>query len=399
MNTNCEKCGNRLIPIEESFQCERQCPDCGKNFYVFEVAEGGKGMQVRKGDRVFATPGAIKMSLDVEQSSGRFTRSGISYFAQMLYYRHQAKSPEQVHQMIDNFQEEAAAILERSPILNGLSFTRDEDVQIIIDTVTAHPNSVEHFALEALGGSIRCKNCLEENGVEEVIFAMSRLMNARSMIIFKDVLEKHVWSGYLVRSLRDILHVWRENKENDSESFWQDTLLSNSLVLSQVFSFPVVVFHDQAYVGGKGIENRGGRIVDFLLKNPVSENILLIEIKTPKSRLLGSLYRESTYNVHNDLSGAIIQVSTQRDSLIKEYHTLLSKELAKGQEGFQALNPHCLVISGNYQKEIMSCSPEEIPAKRNSFELYRNGLKDIQIITYDELFQKIEILLKMFEDA
>ena len=124
----------------------------------------------------------------------------------------------------------------------------------------------------------------------------------------------------------------------------------------------------------------------------MSENILLIEIKTPESRLLGSSYRETVYSIHNDLTGSIIQVSTQRDSLIKDYTALFYKEIVNNQRGFQALHPHCLVIAGNLDKEIGDDS-----IKRNSFELFRNGLKDVQVITYDELFYKIEVLLRLFE--
>jgi len=34
--------------------------------------------------------------------------------------------------------------------------------------------------------------------------------------------------------------------------------------------------------------------------------------------------------------------------------------------------------------------------KKNSFEIFRRDLKDIEIVTYDELFGKIELLLNLF---
>jgi hypothetical protein len=387
----CEQCGNRLTIIEASFQCERKCQDCGKNFYICEVGENGQGMKIMEGDRVLASAGAINISLEREITTSRFSRHGISWYAQTLYYMHQVQQLEEVKHMLSKFEEEAVSILKMSPLLGDLDLCKDEDGAKIIEIVTSTPNTREHFAYEMLMGSMYSKTCIDENNAQEAILAMSRLMNARSMIIFKDTFEKLIWSGYLVGDLKDLLKTWETNKDNKDEKFWEEVFCSNQLVLSQVFSFPVTIFQNQAYVGGKGINNVGGNYVDFLIKNPISENILLLEIKTPKSQLLvNKPYRKSVYSIHSDLVGAVIQVSTQRDSLLKEYHQLKNNY----QRGFQALHPQCLVIAGNLDKEVM-----DDPIKRNSFELFRNGLKDVQIITYDELFCKIKILLDLFEST
>ena len=63
------------------------------------------------------------------------------------------------------------------------------------------------------------------------------------------------------------LAIWETNKDNDDEEFWQTTLSQNSFVFSQIFSFPVVVLGGKVYVGGKGIDNRGGNLLDFLCAN------------------------------------------------------------------------------------------------------------------------------------
>ena len=53
-------------------------------------------------------------------------------------------------------------------------------------------------------------------------------------------------------------------------------------------------------------------------------------------------------------------------------------------------NPRCIVIIGNAEKELSSVS------KRRSFELFRANLKDVEIVTYDELFKKAETLATLF---
>jgi hypothetical protein len=190
-----------------------------------------------------------------------------------------------------------------------------------------------------------------------------------------------------ISNLKSVLTVWLENKENADEEFWQTTIGQNSFVLSQVFSFPVIVLKGKAYVGGKGIENSGGNLVDFLCARHLTRNSVLIEIKTPKTKILSSKYREDIYNISDEVSGSIIQIANYKDALTKEYDRLVNRSSGD----FEVFNPPCLVILGNLEEELTS------PKQKKSFELFRNGLKDVQIITYDELFKKVEILVNLLE--
>jgi hypothetical protein len=142
-----------------------------------------------------------------------------------------------------------------------------------------------------------------------------------------------------------------------------------------------------AYTGGKKMDNTGGTLVDFLLINNLSQNTALVEIKTPKTKLLGSLYRGGIYNTSPEINGAVLQISNYKDFFTKDYYRLKSES---GKE-FYAFNPQCVVIAGTLETEIIE------PPQKKSFELFRNGLKDIQLITYDELFGKIQILIELLE--
>lgn len=149
----------------------------------------------------------------------------------------------------------------------------------------------------------------------------------------------------------------------------------------------MVVIEDKAYVGGKGVENKGGNILDFLCANHLTTNVALVEIKTPKTKLLGSQYRGDIFNVSSEVSGAMIQVSNYRDSLCKEYDHLVN---ASGTY-YEVFSPKCMVILGNAKSELTT------KRQRKSLELFRNGLKDVEIITFDELFGKVEMLLNLLE--
>ena len=189
-----------------------------------------------------------------------------------------------------------------------------------------------------------------------------------------------------ISSLKNALALWEKNKTNSAEEFWQKKLKENAFVLSQVFSSPVVIIKGKAYVGGKGIENTGGNVLDFLCANELTRNTLLIEIKTPLTPLLGSLYRDDIHNVTTELAGAVMQVSNSKDALLKNCHTLKADSTSK----FEAFNPPCVVVAGNTGELNDNL-------RLRSFELFRNGLKDVSIITYDELFAKIRNLVDLLE--
>ena len=165
-------------------------------------------------------------------------------------------------------------------------------------------------------------------------------------------------------------------------------LTENSFVLSQVFSVPVIMFEGKVYMGGKGFSNTGGKVIDFLYANQLTKNTALIEIKTPKTKILGSRYRDDVYAPSPEISGALIQIANYRNILLKKFDSIKSESSKKDIEAF---NPLCLLIVGNMQKEFSDVT------QQHSFELFRQNQREVQIITFDELFTKIKMLVDLIE--
>lgn len=187
-------------------------------------------------------------------------------------------------------------------------------------------------------------------------------------------------------NLKRLLTVWEENTDNNSESFWQRTFGDNSWVLSQIFASPFLDFQQEAYVGGKTVENKEGKVVDFIYQNGLSREVALIEIKTPNTRLLSTEYRTGVYSIHSDLTGSIIQVLGYKEQIIRDYAQL---RLDYERE-FKVFSPKCVVIAG----KLKGLNEKQL----QSFEIYRKELKNVTIITYDELFQKVQMLLKLLSE-
>jgi len=191
-----------------------------------------------------------------------------------------------------------------------------------------------------------------------------------------------------LQSLKSALSIWEANINNSDEEFWQTTLSENSFVLEQAFSWPTSIVKGKAYIGGKSVFNAGGNLIDFLMKNTLTQSAALVEIKTPSTRLLGSEYRSGIYNVSNELSGSIMQTLNYKHSLQEDFSSL-----TKGHADlFSSFNPQCAVIIGNSKNELKHQNMTK------SFELYRHQFPGVTVITYDELFSKTRNLIHLLEN-
>jgi hypothetical protein len=187
-------------------------------------------------------------------------------------------------------------------------------------------------------------------------------------------------------NLKKVLDIWESNRLNASEEFWQKVLTEHSFVLSQVFSSPVILFREKAYVGGKGLSNTGGKFIDYLFTNRLTKNAALIEIKTPMTALIGGMYRDDVFSPSTEISGAVLQLTNYRNVLIRKFDSLLDEG-----DKIEIFSPTCLLIAGTLDRELND------RMRRNSFEMYRANLRDVQLITFDELFSKLRILVDLLE--
>jgi hypothetical protein len=77
-----------------------------------------------------------------------------------------------------------------------------------------------------------------------------------------------------------------------------------------------------------------------------------------------------------------------------DYRRSLSKNLSGLLQGteyqLKAFAPKCVVIIGNGSLELDS------DAKRDAFEMFRTNSRDVEFVTYDELFRKLEVLASLF---
>jgi hypothetical protein len=183
------------------------------------------------------------------------------------------------------------------------------------------------------------------------------------------------------------------SKTDASEEEFQLLLKVDAKIFSLIFNSPVIFFSDKAYIGGKTLENKHGKIVDYLFNNSLTNDAIIIEIKRANENFLTNEYRDGIYKISPEISGAINQLLKYRLEYVQNFnHALCTYGQNGGDTSLHpnAYSPKCILISGKI-------SELDSPNKKQSFSLFKNSLKDLEIITYDEIIQKIITLIEILK--
>lgn len=167
-----------------------------------------------------------------------------------------------------------------------------------------------------------------------------------------------------------------------SEARWQTFFEQNPFVLSLALSVPFILVQSRAYAGGKRWDGSGGKHPDFFYAAASTGNVAIVEIKRPGTPLLqGTSYRPDVFGLSGDVTGAVSQVLSQRHALHRNIANF--KEDEPELVGVHAFSTKCVVVAGR--------NPESHMQKKN-FELARNAIVDVTIITFDELLARLQAL-------
>ena len=170
--------------------------------------------------------------------------------------------------------------------------------------------------------------------------------------------------------------------QKHSEERWQAFFTTHTFILDMAFGYPVKLVATKAYVGGKDVSGKGGQYTDFVMAARSTGSAAIIEIKHPGMKLLAKkAYRDGVHGPSKDLGGAISQSLSQRASLQANIRNLTDR-----------LDDDMHIRSYAVPIVIVAGLTPESKAEQRSFEHLRHSMKDVQIITFDELQGRLETI-------
>jgi hypothetical protein len=368
----------------EGFCVIRKCTECGRPIRVREAGKHGIGVQIRQGDQPVMPTDMLTIAANPLKARGTLTRHGLEWFAELVFVGDLNRRRDDIINAISEMYDEYENVLKSSPLLAGFDLDSRDQAEFVHKKLEANKHTPEWWLYVAEILLLAAKEAIEKGDAKQAAWAMASAERFRSMYIFKEHFQEVVWMGHSAKRLVDFLHLWEVNRNNADEEFWQIQFQSHSFALAQLFSVPVTLIEGKAYVGGQQIDRTEARVVDFLFSGGNSGEAILIEIKTPTTPLLRKSPYRNVYPPTADLAGSVVQVSDYRDSLTKEFAALVH-----GKYDLSAFHPKCVVIVGNAEQLVSE-------KQRRSFELFRANLVNIEIVTFDELFKKLEQLALLF---
>lgn len=189
------------------------------------------------------------------------------------------------------------------------------------------------------------------------------------------------------------------------ESVWQQFFEQNQWIFGYGLSLVACEALDgeklERITTGANIFTGAGKRSDAVMRSKgYISSLVFGEIKTPKKPLLDpELYRSpDVYQASRELDGAVAQVLKTAEKAVRQInqdiHRLYEDDGTPTDILVSAIRPKRIVVIGSLDQLMVGGIPN--PEMTSTFELYRNSHHDVEIITFDELYERARFIV---EDA
>ena len=187
-----------------------------------------------------------------------------------------------------------------------------------------------------------------------------------------------------------------ENKITDTrhESVWQYFFNSNDWIFGYGLDYRFLgILQKEAHVSSTDVAGKGDVINDFLLG--CNKFTVLVELKKHDTPLFGKdKNRSNSWTLSDDLISGLSQILEQKASwqFFAETNTNGNFD-DKGKPIKQkAVDPKSILVIGSTKQ--FSGDDKENQIKAKTFELFRRDSRNIEILTYDELYERAKFIVE-----
>lgn len=193
---------------------------------------------------------------------------------------------------------------------------------------------------------------------------------------------------------------------HSKEGVWQGLFESDPWLLGVGLSSQLLVGWDpdrlEKVVSGFDVSGPGKRVDALMRTAGVVRLLAFAEIKTHETDLLGTEYRSGCWAPSVELTGAVAQSQGTVQLAQERLGTALQEidEQGFSVPGGTAYNyrPRAFVVAGRLS-EFVSAEGGHSEARIRSFELYRRSLQTPEVLTFDELLARAEVIVEVLAGA
>ena len=186
-----------------------------------------------------------------------------------------------------------------------------------------------------------------------------------------------------IKSLKELSSALKEAiSVSHGESWWQTFIREKILIIQQ--GYIKAIERMNISVGNT-------KFPDFSLVTHDSY-IDILEIKKPDTRLIRWDRSRNNYHADIELSRAIIQVENYIENISAHRDAVRNYILDTHGLNLKIVRPRGIILAGDASKF-------RTQKERDDFRLLAHGLKNITIVTYDELLTRLENYIRVMEES
>lgn len=193
-----------------------------------------------------------------------------------------------------------------------------------------------------------------------------------------------------------------QEKENlidkREEIAWQHFFMKNPWIFGYGLDYRFLgILQKEAHISNISVAGKNVEIGDYLLG--CSRFTVLVEMKKPSSPLFGKdKYRSGCWCLSEDLVHAVSQILEQKASWQVKAEVNVSHNFDdKGDLIKQkTLDPKTILIIGNSNQYFGDSEEQQIKAR--TFELFQRDSRNIDLITFDELYDRAKFIVNDEEE-
>ena len=179
-------------------------------------------------------------------------------------------------------------------------------------------------------------------------------------------------------------------KQEWNEKNWQTFFDSNSWIFGYGLDYRFLnIIQKEASVSNVDLDGKQTVIADFLMGD--SRFTVVVELKRPDTPLFEtSGNRSKSWKLSKDITNSVSQILTQK----AEWEMNSQSEQFDGDGKVveeKTIDPKALLIIG--QTSQFKGSDRDSRIKAKTFELYRRNSRNIEIITFDELYERASFIV------
>jgi len=229
-----------------------------------------------------------------------------------------------------------------------------------------------------------------ESLIDEGIITSRDIVNTsfrkRGLQIFEKMLnEEGYWKTYATEN--DIT-------QSSEEKVWQFFLEKNEWIFGYGLDYRFQqILQREAHLSDTNLDGSNTVIGDYLLGD--KRFTTFIELKKPLTPLFGnSKNRTNSWSLSKDLIDSVSQILEHKASGLIRLSDKNTNFIAGEPINQEACDSKVILIIGRWDELTSSSNTQESNIKKKTFELFRRDSRNIDIMTFDELFDRAKFIVE-----